>query len=1099
MKVELARAQKLLDQKYPDPDQAIKLLDPLLRRESKHWLVYYFLGIAQMQKSNYEKAIGYFEKSIGVNAENAQTYLLVARCYYELQDFENAERYGKATVQLNQELLDAWMLMGKLYWDYALLNKAIQCYTIANKLDPKNYLIAYNIGQIYADQGDYKKALELFDITLQMEPKLIDAGIKKAQIYQSIGEHEQAEEAIQKVLELDSENLLALSVLSLLYRAMGRYTEAIELNEQLLERYPNDGNVRVNYALCLVETGQYDEAEKNYLKALKDTPETQQSLSNYLMGIHYNPKRTKEEIFEAHSLWDQYYAPEERPKRPVPANKNRDKKLRVGFLSGGFKKHPVGWMITSALEHLSKDEIATYIYTTDTYHDSLTKRIRKACAKWTSVVGYNDEVVAQIIKDDEIDILVELSGHSSGNRLKTVALEPAPITIKWVGGLFNTSGLKSMDYLLTDAKESPEGEEFFYTEKLVRMPDDYVCYTLPNYDIHVTEAPVKENGYITFGCFNNPTKINTELLTKWAEILKQVPNSRLYLKSKQYDTELVRQRVADHLAECGIEKERVMFDGYSLHNELLEHYNKVDIALDPWPYSGGLTTIEALWMGVPVITNSGPTFAGRHSTSHITNAGFPEWVTDNWDDYIQTAVSLAEDPEGLAKVRDELRERLLYSPVCDAPRFADNLAKAFREMWIQRVEGYEKDLREGEWQDHIWVESLESSRNGWRNIKELPPLEIDESEAPDGGKFVHISFNHVYAKSLSDMLEYVNQHSNQKHVLFVERHQAILNYEPDISNNTDAQFFDTYQSLKELLEQCLRPEVSAIYMHGLFYDWQTWLVKKIAKKKYISWIIWGGDLYNPVKKKRPFHQIAKHIDAILTPIGGDIKLCNKVYGERPDYPFGYPYPGLYGNIDLNMSNPGKPQIVVGNSGDVSNNHKQILELLSKKKDIQKYELLLPVAYSFKPSYKRELIEKIEELGLQHNTRFLEEFIKPEEYFGIINRCEMLILAHERQQAVGNILMALYSGKSVFLKEEIVLKGKRVANPTWEFLSEAGFHLNSINTLKSVDELSELTAPTKTQSEKHREIIDTQFSLEARAGQMIQSGKMIHNKVNGSSL
>ncbi|MEQ8525906.1 FkbM family methyltransferase [Gracilimonas sp.] len=723
MKVELARAQKLLDQRYPDPDEAIKLLHPLLRRESKHWLVYYFLGIAQMQKSNFEKAIGYFEKSIGEHDQNSQTYLLVARCYYQLEDFENAERFGKAAVQLNQELLDAWMFMGKLYWDQALLNKAIQCYTIANKLDPKNYLIAYNIGQIYADQGDYKKALELYDITLQMEPKLIDAGIKKAQIYQSIGEHERAEEAIQKVLEIDSENLLALSVLSLLYRAMGRYSEAIELNERLLDRYPNDGNVRVNYALCLVETGQYDEAEKNYRRALKDAPETQQSLSNYLMGIHYNPKRTKEEIFEAHSLWDQYYAPEERPVRPVPANKDKDKKLRVGFISGGFKKHPVGWMITSALEELLEDEIATYIYTTDTYHDSLTKRIREASAKWTSVVGYSDEVVAQIIKDDEIDILVELSGHSSGNRLKTVALEPAPITIKWVGGLFNTSGLQSMDYLLTDAKESPEGEEPFYTEKLVRMPDDYVCYTLPNYDIEVAEAPVTQNGYITFGCFNNPTKINTELLSKWAEILKQVPASRLFLKSKQYDTELVRERITQHLAERDIEEDRVIFEGYSLHNELLECYNKIDIALDPWPYSGGLTTIEALWMGVPVITNSGPTFAGRHSTSHLTNAGFPEWVTDNWEDYIQKAVSLAGDVDQLSKLRAELRGRLLSSPVCDAQRFARNLADAFRKMWLQRVQGYEKHLSEGEWQDHIWVSQKkkesethpESLQNGKQN------------------------------------------------------------------------------------------------------------------------------------------------------------------------------------------------------------------------------------------------------------------------------------------------------------------------------------------------------------------------------------------------
>lgn len=704
MKVELSRAQKLLDKQTPDPDKAIKLLHPLLKRQQKHWLVYYFLGIAQIQKAEYEKAIGYFEKSLGINSENAQTYLLTATCFNELQDFEQAERYGKAAIKLDQEALEAWMFMGKIYWEQAVLNKAIQCYTIANKLDPKNYTIAYNIAQIYADQGDYKKAIELFDITLQMEPKLIDAGVQKAQVQQSIGEFEEAEKTLEKALQNDPQNKLANSVLSLLYRAMGRYGEAIELNEKLLKQYPSDGNVRINYALCLVETGQYDKAEINYKRALKDTPETQQSLSNYLMGIHYNPKRTKQEIFEAHQLWDTYYAPESRPKRPVPSNINKNKKLRVGLISGGFKKHPVGWMITTALEHLPKDEIELFIYATDSYHDSITKRIRNTCVQWRSVVGYSDEVVADMIRDDEVDILMELSGHSSANRLKTVALEPAPVSIKWVGGLFNTSGLESMDYLLTDAKESPKGEEAFYTEKLVRMPDDYICYTPPNYDIFVDELPAKKNGFITFGCFNNPTKVNTELLSKWGELLQEVPNSRLFLKSKQYDTELVRKRVTDHLAELGIEKDRIRFEGSSMHGELLETYNNVDIALDPWPYSGGLTTIEALWMGVPVITKSGPTFAGRHSTTHLTNAGFPQWVTDSWEDYKKVAVELSSDIDKLAEIRAGLRDKLLNSPVCDAQRFANNLTEAFRQMWKQRVEGYEKNLKEGEWQNHIWVE-----------------------------------------------------------------------------------------------------------------------------------------------------------------------------------------------------------------------------------------------------------------------------------------------------------------------------------------------------------------------------------------------------------
>jgi predicted O-linked N-acetylglucosamine transferase (SPINDLY family) len=1097
LKVELTRAQKLLDQQKPDPDKAIKLLHPLLNRQERHWMVYYFLGIAQMQKSGFEKAIGYFNKSMEINPENAQTYLLAAKCFDHLQNFEQAERYGKAAIQLDQKLLDAWMFMGKIYWEHALLNKALQCYTIANKLDPKNYTIAYNIAQIYSDQGDYVQALELYDITLQMAPGLIDAGVQKARVQQSIGEFEEAEKTFHKVLEIDSENKLANSALSLLYRAMGRYEEAIELNKKLLERYPNDGNVRINYALCLVETGQYDEAEINYKRALKDTPETQQSLSNYLMGVHYNPKRTKEQIFEAHALWDTYYAPKERPMRPVPKDLRKEKKLRIGLISGGFKKHPVGWMITTALEQISKDEVELFVYATDSYHDVLTKRIRKTCEQWKSVVGYSDEVVANMIREDEIDILMELSGHSSANRLKTVALEPAPISIKWVGGLFNTSGLKSMDYLLTDVKESPIGEEKFYTEKLVRMPDDYICYTPPDYDIYVEELPAKKNGYITFGCFNNPTKVNTELLSKWAELLLEVPNSRLFLKSKQYDTKLVRQRVTNHLAKLGIEENRILFEGNSLHDTLLETYNKVDIALDPWPYSGGLTTIEALWMGVPVVTKSGPTFAGRHSTSHLTNAGFPEWVTDNWEDYKKVAIELSTDIDKLAEIRAGLRQKLLNSPVCDAPRFANNLNEAFRQMWIQRVEGYKNDVPEGEWQDHIWVEPKAGKKED-SSKKTLPNALFNEGngiadtelkKAPDG-KFVHLCFSHVYSKALSDLLEYTNRNSVQKHLLFVEEHSAISGYNPDIKNNKNAQFFDCTKDIEEVLEQCLRSNVTAVYMHGLFMDWQKWLVNKIADKKDIGWVIWGGDLYMPIKNGVRIHDTVQHINSVHTLSDGDVAVFKKEYGSRSHYLFGYPYPGLYGALLSDTEKKEQPKIIVGNSGDHSNNHIEVLKLLEQKKDISEYELVLPVSYNFHPDYDEKLTKWINKSSLKNNIRLVRDFIDPVDYLKLMNESQMLITAHQRQQAVGNLLMSAYSGNHTILRDKILIKGEEIANPSWEFLVDNGLHATSYEEFKKIKSISDLNTISKEVRKHQQQIIKEKFSLEIRGNQLIESCKKI---------
>ncbi|WP_246481709.1 FkbM family methyltransferase [Natronogracilivirga saccharolytica] len=401
--------------------------------------------------------------------------------------------------------------------------------------------------------------------------------------------------------------------------------------------------------------------------------------------------------------WDRHFAPEIRPERPVPADKSPDRKLRVGFISGGFFRHPVGWMITEALENLPDDQFEIICYTNNNINDLITKRIHAASDEWKPIVGYSDEVVGQMIRDDEVDILVELSGHSAYNRLKTVAMEPAPVIVKWVGGLFNTSGLRAMDYLITDWHESPEGEEPCYTEKLIRMPDDYICFLPPEYAPEVGPLPAEEKGYITFGCFNNPTKVNSRLIEKWAEIMHRVPDSRLFLKSKQYDTAMFTDSIISQMESAGIARERLIFEGMSPHPELLDAYNRVDIALDPWPYSGGLSTCEALWMGVPVVTLPGPTFAGRHSTTHLMNAGLPEMVTGSREDYIAKAVALASDKEALAELRAGLRERVRLSALCDGERFGAHLAVAFREMWKQRVAGWES--ADDEWRDHIAVEA----------------------------------------------------------------------------------------------------------------------------------------------------------------------------------------------------------------------------------------------------------------------------------------------------------------------------------------------------------------------------------------------------------
>ncbi len=708
----IEKVEALLQMPNSSPGKVLAILAPLAGKKNVPWPVYYYIGIAYMHKKDFKTALRWLKKALPGSRDRAITYHAISICHYNLSSFEEAESLEKQALD-KEEFYNGWKHLGMIYRARAELKQALDCYKKAAVLEPENSELVNKIAEIYRDQGRLNKAIELFEYSTgsSEDPTVINSSnVALAQILIQKNKYDDAKKALDKVLKEDQKNVNARIILSDLFRKRGDYKQAISLCRQLLKEDAKMAKVRLNLGVCLQEMARFDEAEEQYMRALKDDPEEYQSLSNYLMCIHYNPKRTKEEIFEAHKLWDQYFGRKERPKRPTPVNKNPDKKLKIGFLSGGFMCHPVGWMITRGLEHLPEDKLEIYCYTTGKKHDYITNRINQAADYWRSVVGYNDEIIAGMIEKDEIDILVELSGHAADNRLRTITMEPAPVIVKWVGGLFNTTGLESVDYLISDWHESPEGEEKFYTEKLVRLPDDYVCYMPPVYAPDVEPLPYEKNNYITFGCFNNPSKVNNEILDRWGEILNKLPESRLLLKSKQYETDELKRRIIKHMERAGISSDRLIFRGETNHKKHLECYNEVDIALDPWPYSGGVTTCEALWMGVPVVTKPGPTFAGRHSATHLHNAGFPHWVVDSWEEYIRTVLNMAENVEQLTDLRKTLRSRVAESPLCSARRFAAHLSEAFREMWKQ----------------HVAIEGGSTNRLNHISIKSIPEEEIEQ-------------------------------------------------------------------------------------------------------------------------------------------------------------------------------------------------------------------------------------------------------------------------------------------------------------------------------------------------------------------------------------
>jgi predicted O-linked N-acetylglucosamine transferase (SPINDLY family) len=340
----------------------------------------------------------------------------------------------------------------------------------------------------------------------------------------------------------------------------------------------------------------------------------------------------------------------------------------------------VGYFLIGLLRGLDRAQFQTICYSDRVNKDNLTARLESAAALWRDVYGLSDEALAQQIRSDQIDILFDLAGHTAGNRLLVFARKPAPIQITWAGYV-GTTGLKAMDYILADRYEIPAEAESYYTERVLRMPDGYVCYEPPADAPAVAPLPALTQGAVTFGSFNNPAKITSPVIEVWAKLLQRLPQSRLVLKYRGMDDASLVGRLTEEFSSQGIEPGRIECLGWSPQRPLLAEYGRLDLALDPFPYNGGLTTCEALWMGVPVITCPGETFASRHSLSHLSNVGLTETIAKDLDAYVDLAVTWAMDLPRLAALRASLRPQMRASPLCDTQRFAENWMLILRNAW----------------------------------------------------------------------------------------------------------------------------------------------------------------------------------------------------------------------------------------------------------------------------------------------------------------------------------------------------------------------------------------------------------------------------------
>lgn len=642
------------------------------------------LGNIQSNMSQLTEAATSYRQALSLAPHNAEANLNLCSVLIDLGQPGPAEVCCRDVLTLEPDCAEAHNNLGLIMKARRQDEAAIACFQKALSLKVDFSSAHINLGSLYQTMGKLGEAQASYRAAIAINPDAAAAHSNYGNVLQSLGHFEQAKVSYFRALELEPDLALAHNNLGTLYERGGnlrdaatRYERAIKLKPDYAEAYSNFGGV-------LKDMGRLPKALEAVAHAIAIDASCILAHNNLLFIQNYVGHQTAEQLLADAKRFGAVVTRQARPFKDHPNSLDPLKVLKVGFVSGDLGNHPVGYFlesVLSALQSQSSGQLEVFAYPTFPSDDETSKRLKACCQGWHSAVGLSDEALAKRIHQDGIDILIDLAGHTAHNRLPVFAWKPAPIQVSWLG-YCATTGVAEMDYYIADAIALPSSLEGQFVESIWRLPESYLCLSRPNANVPVVAAPALTSERVTFGSFNNLTKMTDETVHLWARILHAVPQSRLFLKSRQLGDESVLQATLTRYANHGIGADRLILEGHV--NERGSHlaaYNRVDIALDPFPYNGVTTTAEALWMGVPVLTLAGDRFLARQGVSLLTNAGLPDWIASDLDDYVDRAMRHAGDLRSLATLRSGLRQQVLASPIFDAARFAAHFEAALRGMW----------------------------------------------------------------------------------------------------------------------------------------------------------------------------------------------------------------------------------------------------------------------------------------------------------------------------------------------------------------------------------------------------------------------------------
>ena len=721
-------------------EQAQQLYARILLVCPTHASALHNLGIVANQAQDLRMAVELFERAVAVQPQNADFHASLAAALMSTGALERAKAEFDAALRLNPGCVEALFNSARLLEDEGNLGEAaarlhallqiqsnhLEALTRLGRLycspqfdvlagaDPARVAALYRAGNLHQLQGALGEAIVCFEKALALDPRHADArndlgnaylsagrvsdasvcfeqGIREnpaaavlyanlANVCREQGDLVRAETLLRRAIELDPAHpLMRINLANVLLDA-NRVSASIEVLEETIALAPSLADAHCVLGAALARQGRFEEVGACAQRALTLESKSEQAHQMALFMLHYSPKLDPQQLAAAHRQWAERFAdplfPASRRHWNTP---DPERTLRIGYVSADFHNHPVAYFIDPVLAARDRNQTEVICYAKGKV-DEWTGRIRGNGPGWRQTDRLGDAELAQLIEDDRIDILVDLSGFTRGHRLATFARKPAPVQVSWLG-YFNTTGMRAMDYLIVDAQLAPPEEAAPFVEEPLRLPGGYLTYQWPSYAPAVAPAPCLRQGHITFGCFNALSKVGFHVVESWAEILRRTPGARLVMKNFTFADQGSRELYREQFERNGIASDRVDLLGPSGHAELLGSYAGVDIALDPFPYNGGTTTCEALAMGVPVISVRGDRFVSRVGATILHHAGLGALIAQNETEYIEKAVGLAAQPERVAEMRAGMRARLASSTLCDSVGFTRNLENAYRQIW----------------------------------------------------------------------------------------------------------------------------------------------------------------------------------------------------------------------------------------------------------------------------------------------------------------------------------------------------------------------------------------------------------------------------------